>query len=135
MELDQAANQLPLQFAEKVKSAAQEPPATGVVSKVVEGEDCYHFIYKSSSTKGNTINSGDSSNDAACNGSMQDEQPREFKLVKRDLYLERQQKEPKSAPDYTELQQVMNLQLDQNRPNSIVHSLLEKILSNQQAQN
>ena len=76
---------------------------SGIVSKVVEGEDCYHFIYKNSSTKGNTTNSGDSSNDAACNGSIQDV-PREYKLVKRDLYLERQQKEPKSAPDYSELQ-------------------------------
>ena len=70
MEKTHSADLQPLQFAEKVKSAAQEPPISGIVNKVVEGEDCYHFIYKNSSTKGNTVNSGDSSNDAACNGSM-----------------------------------------------------------------
>lgn len=75
---------------------------SGIVTKVVDGDDnFYHFVYKNnSSTKGN---SGDSSEAAKSNGSIQDEQPREFKLVKRDLYLERKNKEAQSAPDYTEI--------------------------------
>ena len=70
----------------------------GQVKTVTESEGFYHLLIKnSSSTKAGTPGSANS--DSA--------DPREFKLAKRDLYLERKQESPKC--EYRDLLQAMNI--------------------------
>ena len=66
-------------------------------------------MYKNnSSTKGNTVISGDSEDAAGCSDGIEaPDLSNSFKLIKRDLYLERQQENPKD--DFTELQAIMGL--------------------------
>lgn len=67
----------------------QEPPMTGIVQKVYEGEHYFHMVLKnSSSTKAATTVGADSIDDGEDNSRQ-----REFRLIKTDLYLERAERE------------------------------------------
>lgn len=79
--------------------------------------------------------SGDSEDAAGCSDGI--EAPdlsnvnQSFKLVKRDLYLERQQQDPKLNDNFTELQAIMGLKVDEDlgldSHDRILASVIKKI--------
>jgi len=82
----------------------KQAPMEGVVKTVTQSQNYYHFHV--SSTKTTTANGGDSDSDK-----------REFKLVKRDLYLENREK----SMDLQERKDLLNLLNIESSPNSKSH--------------
>ena len=79
----------------------------GIVSHVYETDECYHLVFNGNSTKaGTTCDSEDHPTD------NEQDKKREFKLIKRDLYLENRTLKP--GNDYQSLLNMMSIEMSSN---------------------